>query len=134
MDATLPLIAGNEPCPQLQTSENLAAVEIKSPGDYDDHPWGPRMIVITSFDFNKPGEEVKDLKEGVTGVSIMQGVLRVGDAIEVSPGINFCDNNSKMACIFLLCPQSVQCMQSKLNCSIQLRVVLLAWAPKSTPL
>ena len=28
MDAALLLIAGNEPCPQPQTSEHLAAVEI----------------------------------------------------------------------------------------------------------
>lgn len=45
------------------------------------------MIVIRSFDVNKPGEEVKDLKGGVAGGSILQGVLRVGDEIEIRPGI-----------------------------------------------
>lgn len=150
MDAALLLIAGNETCPQPQTSEHLAAVEImkldkiiilqnkidlvresaaetqyeqirkfikgtvaeKSPiipisaqlkynidvvveylikkvpipdriftGD-------PHMIVIRSFDVNKPGEDVKDIKGGVAGGSIISGVLRVGDPIEVRPGIS----------------------------------------------
>ncbi len=37
----------------------------------------PRLIVIRSFDVNKPGAEVDDLKGGVAGGSIMRGVLRV---------------------------------------------------------
>jgi len=45
------------------------------------------MIVIRSFDVNKPGEEVANLKGGVAGGSILQGVLRVGDELEVRPGI-----------------------------------------------
>ena len=47
----------------------------------------PHMIVIRSFDVNKPGEEVDRLKGGVAGGSIMRGVLKVGDEIEVRPGI-----------------------------------------------
>ena len=33
--------------------------------------------VIRSFDVNKPGAEVDDLKGGVAGGSILRGVLRV---------------------------------------------------------
>lgn len=44
----------------------------------------PRMIVIRSFDVNKPGCEVDDLRGGVAGGSILQGVLTVGMEIEVS--------------------------------------------------
>ena len=33
--------------------------------------------VIRSFDVNKPGCEVKDLKGGVAGGSILRGVLKV---------------------------------------------------------
>ena len=150
MDAALLLIAGNEPCPQPQTSEHLAAVEImklrniiilqnkidlvretaaetqcaqiqdfikgtvaeaspiipisaqlkynidvvveylikKVPVPTRDFISSPRMIVIRSFDVNKPGEEVKDIKGGVAGGSIIQGVLRVGDSVEVRPGIS----------------------------------------------
>lgn len=37
----------------------------------------PRLIVIRSFDVNKPGCEVDDLKGGVAGGSILRGVLTV---------------------------------------------------------
>ena len=43
----------------------------------------PRLIVIRSFDVNKPGEEVDNLKGGVAGGSIIEGVLRLGQEIEV---------------------------------------------------
>lgn len=45
------------------------------------------MIIIRSFDVNKPGSEVADLKGGVAGGSILRGVLRIGDQIEIRPGI-----------------------------------------------
>merc|ERR1719431_1356841 len=47
----------------------------------------PRLIILRSFDVNKPGCEVDDLKGGVAGGSILQGVLKVGQEIEVRPGI-----------------------------------------------
>ncbi|KAL7532406.1 hypothetical protein ACHAXR_004610 [Thalassiosira sp. AJA248-18] len=149
MDGALLLVAGNETCPQPQTSEHLAAVEImrlkniiilqnkvdlvkmdaalaqqeqirkfvvgtvadsapilpisavlkynvdlvceylvhKIPVPVRDFTSVPRLIVIRSFDVNKPGQDVSDLQGGVAGGSILQGVLRVGDEIEVRPGI-----------------------------------------------
>ncbi|KAA3670893.1 translation initiation factor 2 subunit 3, partial [Paragonimus westermani] len=139
MDAALLLIASNEPCPQPQTSEHLAAVEImrlkyiiilqnkidlikesQAREQYDqilqfikgtvaegapvvpisaqlkynidvvcdyivnhipvpirDFTSAPRLIVIRSFDVNKPGCEVEDLRGGVAGGSILRGVLKV---------------------------------------------------------
>ncbi|XP_043927766.1 eukaryotic translation initiation factor 2 subunit 3 [Protopterus annectens] len=139
MDAALLLIAGNESCPQPQTSEHLAAIEImklkhililqnkidlvkesqakeqyeqiiafvqgtvaegapiipisaqlkynievvceyivnKIPVPVRDFTSEPRLIVIRSFDVNKPGCEVDDLKGGVAGGSILKGVLKV---------------------------------------------------------
>lgn len=50
----------------------------------------PRMIVIRSFDVNKPGCEVDDLRGGVAGGSILQGVLKVGMEIEVMYIITLC--------------------------------------------
>ena len=47
----------------------------------------PIMIVIRSFDINKPGEEIETLKGGVAGGSILQGILKVGDEIEIRPGV-----------------------------------------------
>ncbi|MCL4132225.1 UNVERIFIED_CONTAM: hypothetical protein GTU68_019585 [Idotea baltica] len=149
MDAALLLIAANETCPQPQTSEHLAAIEImklkhililqnkidlcresqlkeqsdqiskfiqgtvadgapvipisaqlklnidvvceyitkKIPVPQRDFLLPPRLIVIRSFDVNKPGCEVEDLKGGVAGGSILRGVLKVDQEIEVRPGI-----------------------------------------------
>jgi translation initiation factor 2 subunit 3 len=160
MDAAMLLIAGNEPCPQPQTSEHLAAVEImklknililqnkidlvKEQSAREQHQAissfvkgtvadgapilpisgqlkynidavcdylvngipvptrnlsaPPRMIVIRSFDVNKPGAEIEELRGGVAGGSILWGVLRVGDAIEVRPGIVSRDNEGKVRC------------------------------------
>jgi len=47
----------------------------------------PIMIVIRSFDVNKPGEEAEHLKGGVAGGTIVKGVLLVGDKVEIRPGI-----------------------------------------------
>ena len=46
----------------------------------------PRMFVARSFEVNKPGTAPKDLLGGVLGGSIIQGVLKEGDDIEIVPG------------------------------------------------
>lgn len=51
------------------------------------------FVVIRSFDVNKPGSEVDDLKGGVAGGSILRGVLMIGQEIEVRPGIVSRDSN-----------------------------------------
>jgi len=156
MDAALLLVAGNEPCPQPQTSEHLAAVEIMRlenivilqnkvdlvkpdaalaqheqirkfvagtvadaapiipisavlkynvdcvceylahaiPVPQRDFVSKPRLIVIRSFDVNKPGQDVENLQGGVAGGSILQGVIRIDDEIEVRPGIVKKDHQS----------------------------------------
>ncbi|ACX72673.1 small GTP-binding protein [Methanocaldococcus vulcanius M7] len=53
----------------------------------------PRMYVARSFDINKPGTEIKDLKGGVLGGAIVQGVFKVGDEIEIRPGIKVTEEN-----------------------------------------
>jgi len=58
----------------------------------------PNMIVIRSFDVNKPGTEVDDLLGGVAGGSIMRGVLKLGDKIEIRPGIVTKDKDGKVKC------------------------------------
>lgn len=161
MDAALLLIAGNETCPQPQTSEHLVAVEIMKlkqivilqnkidlvkesetltrykeikafvkgtvaenstiipisaqlkynidvvceylvksiPIPVRDFTSSPRMIVIRSFDVNKPGEQVDDLKGGVAGGTILQGVLKVGQDIEVRPGIVSKNQDGSLKCV-----------------------------------
>ncbi|KAK7679381.1 hypothetical protein QCA50_017600 [Cerrena zonata] len=56
----------------------------------------PRLIVIRSFDVNKPGAEIDDLKGGVAGGSILNGVFKLGDEIEIRPGIVTKDDNGKI--------------------------------------
>lgn len=149
MDAALLLIAANKECPQPQTLEHLAAVEImqletiivlqnkvdlvsaedgfehlkqikhfvagtvaesapiipvsaqlgynvdlvsqfiarKVPLPLRDFMSTPRLLVIRSFDVNKPGRDACKVAGGVAGGSILQGVLRVGDEVELRPGI-----------------------------------------------
>lgn len=160
MDAALVLIAANESCPQPQTSEHLAAVEImrlkhliilqnkidlvkeaqakaqeeeirkfiqgtvaegcpiipisaqlkynihvlceyitkRIPIPDRDFVSPPRLIIIRSFDVNKPGSEVEDIKGGVAGGSILKGVLTVGMEIEVRPGIIDKGENQQIQC------------------------------------
>lgn len=62
----------------------------------------PNMIVIRSFDVNKPGAEVDDIQGGVAGGSILQGVLRVGQEIEVRPGIVAKDSAGRIRCTPIL--------------------------------
>jgi translation initiation factor 2 subunit 3 len=47
----------------------------------------PLLYVARSFDINKPGTVIKDLKGGVPGAAISQGEFKVGDEIEIRPGI-----------------------------------------------
>lgn len=153
MDAALLLVAANEPCPQPQTSEHLAAVEkmnlkniiilqnkidtIVKDGKKDaiakeqyqqikkfvqstnaqnspvipisaqfkynidvvvehicnipipirDFVSPPKFIVVRSFDVNKPGTSYEELVGGIAGGTLIRGVLRVGDEVEIRPGI-----------------------------------------------
>jgi len=45
------------------------------------------MHVLRSFDVNKPGAKIKDIKGGVIGGSLTHGILKTGDEIEIKPGI-----------------------------------------------
>ncbi|XP_011028008.1 PREDICTED: eukaryotic translation initiation factor 2 subunit gamma-like [Populus euphratica] len=160
MDGALLLIAANESCPQPQTSEHLAAVEImrlqhiiilqnkvdliqenaainqheaiqkfikgtvadgapvvpisaqlkynidvvceyiikKIPIPERNFISPPNMIVIRSFDVNKPGYEVDEIRGGVAGGSILRGVLKVNQFIEICPGIIVKDDAGNMKC------------------------------------
>lgn len=46
-----------------------------------------KMNIIRSFDINRPGCDVADIKGGVLGGSVLSGVLKTGDKIELRPGI-----------------------------------------------
>ncbi len=46
----------------------------------------PLMYIARSFDVNKPGSRLGDMKGGVVGGTLLQGILNKGDEIEISPG------------------------------------------------
>ena len=47
----------------------------------------PLMHVLRSFDINKPGLPIGEVKGGVIGGSLIQGDFETGDEIEIRPGI-----------------------------------------------
>jgi translation initiation factor 2 subunit 3 len=47
----------------------------------------PKMLIARSFDINKPGTSIDKLKGGILGGALIQGQLKVGDEIEIRPGI-----------------------------------------------
>lgn len=47
----------------------------------------PLMYVARSFDINRPGTQPQNLVGGILGGSLIQGKLKVGDEIEIKPGV-----------------------------------------------
>ena len=47
----------------------------------------PLMHVLRSFDINKPGLPISEVKGGVIGGSLIQGDFKTGDEIEIRPGL-----------------------------------------------
>ena len=65
----------------------LYEMEKRIPTPKRDPTASPRMYVLRSFDVNRPGTEVEDLRGGILGGSVIQGTFRVGDEIEIKPGL-----------------------------------------------
>jgi len=149
MDGAILVIAADEPCPQPQTREHLAAIEIVGvknlvivqnkidlvdekrafdsyreivnfvkgsiaenasiipvsaqhgvnidallqaleesvPTPKRDSTKPTKMHVVRSFDVNKPGTLAEELAGGVIGGTILQGVFKTNDEIEIRPGV-----------------------------------------------
>jgi len=64
----------------------IKAIEEYIPTPERDKSKPPLMYTARSFDVNKPGTPPSQLRGGVIGGSLKQGVLRVGDTIEIRPG------------------------------------------------
>ncbi len=67
----------------------LEAIERCIPTPTRDPDKPPRMLVLRSFDVNKPGTPPEKLAGGVIGGSIIQGKLEIGDEIEIRPGVPY---------------------------------------------
>jgi len=149
MDGAILVIAADEPCPQPQTREHLAAAEVSGiknmiivqnkidivdekralesykeikafvkgtvaenapiiplsaqrninidvllqamqeiiPTPKRDSELPPLMFIVRSFDTNKPGTTIEELGGGIIGGTIAQGKFKVGEEIEIRPGI-----------------------------------------------
>ena len=55
----------------------------------------PIFLIARSFDVNKPGTEIKNLHGGVLGGILKRGILKVGDEIEIKPGLNIKKGNQQ---------------------------------------
>jgi len=66
----------------------VEAIEKHIPTPKRDPALPARMYIARSFDVNKPGAQIEKLRGGVIGGSLIQGMLRVGDEIEMLPGIS----------------------------------------------
>ena len=64
----------------------LLAMEERIPTPKRDASKPALMLVVRSFDVNKPGTPIENLRGGVLGGSLMQGQLKVGDVLEIRPG------------------------------------------------
>ena len=155
MDGAILVIAADEPCPQPQTREHLAALDtvgleniiivqnkidiipreeaikhyesIKEfvkgsvaenapiipvsaqhnvnidilveamqkylPTPERDETKPPRMYIVRSFDVNQPGTTLEDMVGGVLGGSIIHGHFKVGDKVEIRPGLPMREKN-----------------------------------------
>jgi len=58
-----------------------------------DEKSNPIFLVARSFDINRPGSEIQNLKGGVLGGILKKGILKVGDEIEIKPGLSEKKNN-----------------------------------------
>ncbi|HUR60923.1 MAG TPA: translation initiation factor IF-2 subunit gamma [Candidatus Thermoplasmatota archaeon] len=71
----------------VNISALIEAIEATIPTPTHDPKADPVLLVARSFDINKPGTRPDKLRGGVMGGSLSRGTLRVGDEVEVVPGL-----------------------------------------------
>jgi translation initiation factor 2 subunit 3 len=86
-------VAENAPIIPISANNNLnidmlleTINKVMTPNEADEKAQ-LRMYISRSFDVNRPGTEIQGLKGGVLGGSVVQGVLKLGDKIELKPGL-----------------------------------------------
>ena len=65
----------------IETIEKTIPTPVRKEGS-------PKFYIARSFDINKPGTLIAELKGGVIGGSLTQGSIEVGDEIEIKPGVH----------------------------------------------
>ena len=66
----------------------IEAIERYIPTPKRDLTKPPTMPILRSFDANRPGTPVDEIVGGIVGGSAQQGIFKVGEEIEISPGIH----------------------------------------------
>lgn len=74
----------------------IEALEKNIPTPERDPKKDPKMLVVRSFDINKPGSVPDKIMGGVIGGSLTQGKLKKGSEIEIRPGIKIGDKWKSM--------------------------------------
>lgn len=72
---------------KLNINALIGAIESSIETPKRDESKSTVMHVLRSFDVNKPGTKIKSIKGGVIGGSVTQGFFKVGDEIEIKPGL-----------------------------------------------
>jgi len=72
--------------------EELCKLEIPKKDETSE----PIFLVARSFDINKPGTLIPNLKGGVLGGILKKGRLKVGDEIEIKPGLSIKKANQQI--------------------------------------
>jgi len=65
----------------------IGAIQETIPTPVRDATKPPLLYVARSFDVNRPGTRPRDLRGAVLGGSLVQGQLKLGEEIEIRPGI-----------------------------------------------
>lgn len=91
-------VAENSPVIPISAQQNVnidklleALCELPTP--VRDETKNPIFLIARSFDINKPGTDIKNIHGGILGGILKQGKLKVGDTIEIKPGISQKKNN-----------------------------------------
>ena len=72
---------------KLNIDALIQSIEESIPTPKRDPTAEPVMHVLRSFDVNRPGASAKEINGGVLGGALVQGEFKVGDEIEIRPGI-----------------------------------------------
>jgi len=72
---------------RLNIDALIEALEEVIPTPKRDAAASPLMYVVRSFDVNRPGADISGLAGGVLGGSLTRGELKVGEEIELKPGM-----------------------------------------------
>jgi translation initiation factor 2 subunit 3 len=91
-------IAENSPVIPISAQQNVNIDKLleticELPVPERDETKDPAFLIARSFDINKPGTKINDMHGGVLGGILKQGKLKVGDTIEIKPGLSLKKNN-----------------------------------------